>query len=432
MKTWFEDSELQTKSMQGESKISSGPSKPTERDVNEATIWIEKETKKTQHFIKGLFLSAAIFESLVYTFIQFDNAIYVHIAASILASIAVWAFAISASANLKPVLLQTDTSKPIKSDYKSLLNVFATTMALLFMTLVALPFFIIPACVVVVMLIRAPYNAALGYSFKEAFFKSIEDRNRFPTGNLLLAITFINTLFSIGFLVLVFEMLGPWIPWGLEDAAFHMIKAFMLYGIWAQSFACCLVGDAYFCGAIPPETLAEHRNPSTTLSRFWNGFSKLGPAFILALFFVLTQTDFRQPQNPKPFTSQEMIWEMGNLEGTISSSESYDDKPVVIYAWATWCLPCKIQMPHIKKLHKEKSDKYHVLSMVFSYNDTKQVIDYAEKYELPYPVLYGTHAFQERAKVSAFPTTMVIKNKKIVDQWTGVTSARRIKKALDG
>lgn len=46
-----------------------------------------------------------------------------------------------------------------------------------------------------------------------------------------------------------------------------------------------------------------------------------------------------------------------NLNGSLVSNKDLKGKVVLVDVWATWCAPCRAQLPHLQKLEEELKDK---------------------------------------------------------------------------
>ena len=95
------------------------------------------------------------------------------------------------------------------------------------------------------------------------------------------------------------------------------------------------------------------------------------------------------------------------------------DKVVLINFWATWCGPCRMEIPDFNELYEKYNSKgLNILGL--SISDTKkQLENFLKAYEINYPVLYGDQEnidkiIFEYGGVYSIPTTFLIgKNNKI-------------------
>jgi cytochrome c biogenesis protein CcmG/thiol:disulfide interchange protein DsbE len=54
-------------------------------------------------------------------------------------------------------------------------------------------------------------------------------------------------------------------------------------------------------------------------------------------------------------------FEMPNLDGTTSKLSDYKGKVVILNYFASWCAPCKEELPELEAFQKNYGDKYHFL-----------------------------------------------------------------------
>ena len=65
-------------------------------------------------------------------------------------------------------------------------------------------------------------------------------------------------------------------------------------------------------------------------------------------------------------------------------------KVILLNFWATWCGPCRIEIPDLNDLYKEYYDKgFEVLGISISDNK-EQLINFKKGYNVQYPLLWGT------------------------------------------
>ncbi|NND71200.1 MAG: TlpA family protein disulfide reductase [Rhodothermales bacterium] len=98
------------------------------------------------------------------------------------------------------------------------------------------------------------------------------------------------------------------------------------------------------------------------------------------------------------------------LDGNKLSLDSLAGDVVLVNFWATWCAPCRIEMPMLKQLQSEfKEDGLSIVGVSVDEGDTEIVVDYANEFQFNYPVLHdkGTMARDYSAEY-AVPTTVVI------------------------
>jgi cytochrome c biogenesis protein CcmG/thiol:disulfide interchange protein DsbE len=94
----------------------------------------------------------------------------------------------------------------------------------------------------------------------------------------------------------------------------------------------------------------------------------------------------------------------------------YKGKAVLLNFWASWCGPCRSEMPSMDSLYQRMKDRnFEILAVSVDQRDTKRVLDFVSKYKLTFPVLLnpeGNVAIQYR--VTALPTSFVIDKKGVI------------------
>lgn len=101
-----------------------------------------------------------------------------------------------------------------------------------------------------------------------------------------------------------------------------------------------------------------------------------------------------------------------DLDGNKVMLSEKKGKPVIINFWATWCGPCKKEMPHFQKAYEELSDKieFMMINPCDGMNDTRVNIDkFIAENPYTFPILCDSDIDAgSKYPVSGFPTTFFI------------------------
>lgn len=101
---------------------------------------------------------------------------------------------------------------------------------------------------------------------------------------------------------------------------------------------------------------------------------------------------------------------MKDLQGKQISSEELHGKVVLIDFWATWCEPCKKEMPGYQQLlDRYRQQGFEVIGFKFdTMKDTEDPIRFARRFGVRYPLAVATEAVRQKfGGIEGLPTTMV-------------------------
>jgi cytochrome c biogenesis protein CcmG, thiol:disulfide interchange protein DsbE len=76
-----------------------------------------------------------------------------------------------------------------------------------------------------------------------------------------------------------------------------------------------------------------------------------------------------------------------NLDGTVVSSKEYLGSPVAISFWATWCEPCKTEMPVLQQASLQYQNEHLVVLGVNAGENKNLVSDFVSAQQLSFPIL---------------------------------------------
>ena len=116
-------------------------------------------------------------------------------------------------------------------------------------------------------------------------------------------------------------------------------------------------------------------------------------------------------------------FELASLDGRKVKLSDYRGKAVLLNFWATWCSPCKVEMPWFVDLQKKYgNDGLVVLGVAMDDSDTPKIAQVASEMGVNYPVLLGTDKVSEQyGNVQFLPTTFYIDREgRIIGKGTGL------------
>jgi peroxiredoxin len=98
------------------------------------------------------------------------------------------------------------------------------------------------------------------------------------------------------------------------------------------------------------------------------------------------------------------------LEGGTTSLAEHKGKLVLLHFWATWCMPCRVEMPGLESLWQQYKDEGLVILAVSIDEGSKgRVEKYKQIFELSFPILLDPESeINDLYKVSNMPTSFLI------------------------
>lgn len=115
---------------------------------------------------------------------------------------------------------------------------------------------------------------------------------------------------------------------------------------------------------------------------------------------------------PAPAHNTRVDFTLPDLEGNEHQISEWDGKARLINFWATWCAPCRREIPLLKKTQTAHAEN-NLQVIGIAVEDLEPVIAYAEEAEFNYPVLIGQEDAMAAAEASGIdfiglPFTMIV------------------------
>ncbi|MCA1061352.1 redoxin domain-containing protein [Rossellomorea aquimaris] len=101
------------------------------------------------------------------------------------------------------------------------------------------------------------------------------------------------------------------------------------------------------------------------------------------------------------------------LDGEKVKLSDYQGKKVILNFWATWCPPCKAEMPHMQQYYEKhaKKENVEILAVNLTSQDDgkKAVQQFVDGYELTFPILMDEKGdIGDEYRAFTIPTTYMI------------------------
>jgi len=134
----------------------------------------------------------------------------------------------------------------------------------------------------------------------------------------------------------------------------------------------------------------------------------------------ITLRFFRNPAPAPVFTARD-------LDGTPISTSAFRGKVVLINFWATWCPPCRAEIPDLIALQEKYRDRLQILGVSEDEAPVEVVRRFAADHHMNYPVVMTSPELEKMFPgIGALPTSYVInRDARIVQKHVGMLTASR-------
>ena len=113
-------------------------------------------------------------------------------------------------------------------------------------------------------------------------------------------------------------------------------------------------------------------------------------------------------------------FQLQDLDGETVSLSGLRGSPVMLNFWASWCGPCRAEMPYIQQIYDEWQDKGLVLLTINLRESASTARQFMQSNNLSFPVLLDTNGnVAQKYNVSGIPATFFIDK-------DGIIQARKV------
>jgi thiol-disulfide isomerase/thioredoxin len=111
-----------------------------------------------------------------------------------------------------------------------------------------------------------------------------------------------------------------------------------------------------------------------------------------------------------------------DLDGQIISTAAWRGKVVLLNFWATWCPPCREEIPELTELADRYKDQLQIIGISMDDDPPQQVKLFAQRFGISYPVVMASpEIVNEYGGVPGLPTSFIINREgRIVQKHVGL------------
>ncbi len=140
--------------------------------------------------------------------------------------------------------------------------------------------------------------------------------------------------------------------------------------------------------------------------------------------------------NIKPLAQRQTApkFELKDANGATVTPAEYKGKVVLLNFWATWCVPCKAEIPWFQEFDKKFKDRgFAVLGVSLDEEGWNVVKPYVEERKIAYRMVIGSEEVSTLyGGIDSLPTTFMIdKEGKIAAVHTGLVSKATYQKEIE-
>ncbi|VAW76213.1 Thiol:disulfide oxidoreductase related to ResA [hydrothermal vent metagenome] len=150
--------------------------------------------------------------------------------------------------------------------------------------------------------------------------------------------------------------------------------------------------------------------------------NRISLSTLLIVAFIFVHTDFLYAENQNAYGLPKQLklfkapgFSLKGEDGKTYRLSDFRGKLVIINFWATWCPPCRYEMPAMERAWKKLKGKGVMLLAINVGEDENTLFEFMAKYPMSFPVLMDRKGeVIKQYKVTGLPTTYIIDQKGVV------------------
>jgi thiol-disulfide isomerase/thioredoxin len=123
----------------------------------------------------------------------------------------------------------------------------------------------------------------------------------------------------------------------------------------------------------------------------------------------------KNPETAPPMQAKDLL-------GKPVNKDNWGGKVVLVNFWATWCPPCREEIPELLQLQKEFKDRLEIVGVSEDDDPAESVLKFSREKGMTYPiVMYTQELIDAYGGVPALPTSFVIDTQgRVVQKHSGL------------
>lgn len=162
--------------------------------------------------------------------------------------------------------------------------------------------------------------------------------------------------------------------------------------------------------------------------------SLLAAGFVLLAAFAITSGAHTEPQPERGLSrAAAPLWELKDMEGKAVKSSDFKGRVVILDFWATWCGPCRMEIPGFVELQKQYGQQgLTVIGVSLDQEGPSIVKPFLKKFGINYPVVMGDRKIDQAfGGGEGLPTTFIIDREgRIVKKHIGYAPKEEFEKEI--
>jgi thiol-disulfide isomerase/thioredoxin len=113
-------------------------------------------------------------------------------------------------------------------------------------------------------------------------------------------------------------------------------------------------------------------------------------------------------------------FEFAGADGSAIRLSQLKGNVVLLNVWATWCGPCRMELPVVQKMYDKYSDRNFVVLAVNIDADRRRIEPFFKRYNLSLPIYYAAPEEAAAMTEMGIPSTFILgPDRALIDQTVG-------------